>query len=374
MNNKSSRRFVLFHLLLLSSSSVAAKDMMVGESLDIPYSVVYPSQKRETGNWSPYYNSPDTKPTAGAIVTSQSTGLLSCYSYNSNEYGWSSDNKIFGFKFDEDIILGVQGNSSTDKIVLSDNSQKYSYGPGGWASTFSSDQLTYTGKMVTSGNKRPFCGALNTGGRALFYMDEIRGAAQSGTLRLYIGPKATTGKKTISAIYAQVAPQTGEYNVEIMGAMEINVIVPRTCTVSTDNTITFLPVDITDAVNGKALANKTGNFTVTCDDTTNAPVTVEIQGSKGRYTDAMKLTMTDGTNAPAEVRGFLGSDIPLGGECNGRLNGHNGVVYFVPNAGLEKISLKPGSYKYNWVLCSKSKDEYKTGEATGSAKMIVNWD
>lgn len=372
MNNKSSRRFILFHLLILSSSSVTAKDMMVGESLDIPYSVVYPSQQRATGNWSPYYSSSDTKPTAGAIVTSLSAGLVSCNSYNSNEYGWSSDNKIFGFKFGEDIILGVQGNSSTDKIILSDNSQKYSYGPGGWASTFSSDKLTYTGKMVTSGNTRPFCGALNTGGRPLLYMDEIRGAAQSGTLRLYIGPKATAGKKNISGIYAQVAPQTGEYNVEIMGAMEINVIVPRTCTVSTDNTITFPPVDITDAVNGKALTNKTGDFTITCDDASNAPVTVEIQGPKGRYSDAMALTMTDGSDAPAEVRGFIGSDIPLNGQCNGRLDGYKGVVYFIPNANMEKIPLKPGTNKYNWVLCSKG--EYKTGKATASAKMVVSWD
>ncbi|GAA0338198.1 hypothetical protein GCM10009131_16870 [Morganella psychrotolerans] len=195
---------------------------------------------------------------------------------------------------------------------------------------------------------------------------------QSGTLRLYIGPNATSGKKIISAVYAQVAPQTGAYNIKISDQMEINVIRPRNCTVSTDNTITFPPVDVSNAKNNQVLANKTGNLTVNCDDATNAPVTVEIQGPKGRYTDAMALTMKDGSDAPAEVRGFIGKDIPLTGQCNGRLDGYPGIVYFIPNAGLEKMKLTPGANKYNWVLCSKGQN--KTGQATGSAKLILNWD
>ncbi|HAE77677.1 hypothetical protein JC794_07340 [Morganella morganii] len=191
---------------------------------------------------------------------------------------------------------------------------------------------------------------------------------------IYIGPNAVLGN-SYNIPEVRLAMQehgTNSTSSNISGAMDITVRAPRICTVKTDNTITFPAVDITDAVNAKALANKAGNFAITCDDTTNAPVTVEMQGLKGRYTDTMALTMTDGTNAPAEIRGFIGSDIPLGGECNGSLNGYTGIVYFIPNAGLEKMPFKPGSYKYNWVLCSTG--AYKTGKATGSAKMVVSWD
>ena len=158
----------------------------------------------------------------------------------------------------------------------------------------------------------------------------------------------------------------------LMSTSVIEIMPPRSCTVSTDNTITFPPVDVSDAKNNQALANKTGNLTVNCDDTSNTPVTVEIQGTKGRYTDTMALTMKDGSDAPAEVRGFIGKDIPLTCQCNGRLDGYSGIVYFIPNAGLEKMTLTPGTSKYNWVLCSKGQN--KTGQATGSAKLILNWN
>lgn len=277
--------------------------------------------------------------------------------------GYSSDNAVRGLVVAPDILLTFSGNSQNSVTTPSYNSS--------WTAT--------DGKVkVNRGNYPSAFGTLNTSVTAdtlscvstLGYWKATNSTASfNGKITIYVGPAAKLGTYQLPALYWNVISASKQ---KIFTGGTLTVGIPRACTVSTDNTITFLPVDITDAVNGKALANKTGNFTVTCDDTTNAPVTVEIQGSKGRYTDAMKLTMTDGTNAPAEVRGFLGSDIPLGGECNGRLNGHNGVVYFVPNAGLEKISLKPGSYKYNWVLCSTG--EYKTGKATGSAKMIVNWD
>lgn len=192
---------------------------------------------------------------------------------------------------------------------------------------------------------------------------------------IYVGPNAVTGKQYhIPAVKLYMEEHgTSSSSTDISGTMNITVkAAPRVCTVSTDTFIAFPPADVTDAVSAKPLANKTGNFTITCDDTSNNPVTVEIRGTKGRYTDTLALQMSDGSNAPAEVRGFIGSDIPLGGECNGRLNGYNGVVYFVSNAGLEKISLEPGSHKYNWVLCSTG--EYKTGKAIGSATMVVNWD
>lgn len=195
----------------------------------------------------------------------------------------------------------------------------------------------------------------------------------NGKVSLYVGKNARPGTVTIPHILlfkgfrnAVSAQRT------LVSTSTVQIFQPRKCTVKTDNTIIFPPVDVTSTVDGQVLANKTGNLTINCNDTSNAPVTVEIQGPRGRYTDSMALTMTDGTNAPAEVRGFIGKDIPLTGQCNGRLEGYPGVVFFVPNAGQEKKSLNPGTNNYNWVLCSMG--IYKTGQAKATAKMIVSWD
>ncbi|HGN1706716.1 TPA: hypothetical protein ACKRTE_002602 [Providencia rettgeri] len=195
----------------------------------------------------------------------------------------------------------------------------------------------------------------------------------NGKVFLYVGKNARPGTVMIPQILlfkgfrnAVSAQRT------LVSTSAVQIFQPRKCTVNTDNTIIFPPVDVTSTVDGQVLANKTGNLTINCNDTSNAPVTVEIQGPRGRYTDSMALTMTDGTNAPAEVRGFIGKDIPLTGQCNGRLEGYPGVVFFVPNGGLEKKSLNPGTNNYNWVLCSMG--IYKTGQAKATAKMIVSWD
>ncbi len=192
------------------------------------------------------------------------------------------------------------------------------------------------------------------------------------TYYVYASSSATPGTYTIPTLRWGKHADGQTSRLFITTGKTVNIIRPRSCTVSTDNTITFPAVDITDAANGKALANKTGNFTITCDDTTNAPVNVEIQGTKGTDADAMALMMTGGGTAPAEVRGFIGPTISLSRICTARKSGSQGVVSFVPNAGLEKMPLKPGTHKYNWVLCSTG--VYKTGKATGSAKMVVSWD
>lgn len=276
--------------------------------------------------------------------------------------GLSSDNSVRGLVIAPDILLTFSGDAKSSVATPSYQSS--------WTAT--------DGNVRFNRGNYPSGGYMSygvTGGTlscisTLGYWQATNSTASfNGKITIYVGPAAELGTYQLPKLYWNVINATKQ---TIFSGGTLIVNNPRVCTVSTDNTITFPPVDITYPDDSTAMANKAGNFAVTCDDTTNAPVTVEIQGLKGRYTDTMALTMTDGTNAPAEIRGFIGSDIPLGGECNGRLNGHNGIVYFVPNSGLEKISLKPGTHKYNWVLCPNG--QKNTGKASGSATMVVSWD
>lgn len=277
-----------------------------------------------------------------------------------------------GYRIADGIILVIEGTiTGTQKANASanDRSTKAFSIQLNWLSNSSN----YTAAYDWSG----------WGGVCAFYLPQ-----GTTTVRAFISNSVYSDIAAKYYIYASASAVPGTYQIPGLfwgkhadgqqtarfttSGQTINVIRPRTCTVSTDNTITFPPVDVSDAKNNQVLANKTGNLTINCNDATNAPVTVEMQGTKGRYTDAMALTMKDGSDAPAEVRGFIGKDIPLTGQCNGRLDGYPGIVYFIPNGGLEKMKLTPGANKYNWVLCSKGQN--KTGQATGSAKLILNWD
>lgn len=269
--------------------------------------------------------------------------------------GTSSNGLYTGIKLSEDVILFLTG-TATGKIG------SYS-GNGTW-----SENGVYSSNS-TPNSSYSWCGAV----KRVTAFSQGDYSTFSGKISLYIGPNAKLGMVNVPDIWLFKGLKNAEdVRTLLMSASSIEIVPPRSCTVSTDNTITFPPVDVSDAKNSQALANKTGNLTVNCDDTSNTPVTVEIQGPKGRYSDAMALTTKDGSDAPAEVRGFIGTDIPLTGQCNGRLDGYPGIVYFIPNAGMEKMQLTPGVNKYNWVLCSKGQN--KTGQATGSAKLILNWD
>lgn len=340
-------------LLFSGQNAFAAWELKPGSRQDIPVNVTsnYPNK---------------SKTEAGRNQTGQITPLTTI---NKDELcdrglnvGLPSDNSVRGLVIAPDILLTFSGDAKSSVATPSFQAS--------WTATDGNVRFNrenypsgqYITGIVTEGS-------LSCIGTLGYWVATNSTASFNGKITIYVGPTAKLGTYQLPKLYWNVIAATKQ---TIFSGGTLIVNNPRVCTVSTDNTITFPAADITDAVNAKALANKTGNFTVTCDDTTNAPVTVEMQGLKGRYTDTMALTMTDGTNAPAEVRGFIGPDIPLGGECNGRLNGYTGIVYFVPNAGLEKMPFKPGSYKYNWVLCSTG--AYKTGKATGSAKMVVNWD
>lgn len=342
--------------LLASVTCFGAYTIRPGSQIQIPVNVVQ-NNRNYPGGLGGQMNGPMW----GAIVPATGT-IPGCEKPAGYSFGWSSDNKIYGLVLADDVILGFSGTGYNSPYTYRGNGNTI-YGE--WAVNASTGKTTYGGAAKA-------CSLNSWGGYEVgqLNVDGTGTARVSGNLIAYAGPKAQPGSYPVSLILV-----TGDFQNKNTQVFNNTILVEkplRKCTVSTDNTITFPAVDITDAVNAKALANKAGNFTITCDDTTNAPVTVEMQGLKGRYTDTMALTMTDGTNAPAEVRGFIGSDIPLGGECNGRLNGYTGIVYFIPNAGLEKMPFKPGSYKYNWVLCSTG--AYKTGKATGSAKMVVSWD
>lgn len=291
-----------------------------------------------------------------------------CYDAPSELTQTSSDGVATGIRIAPDIIVGLTGTASGDLTPARDANYTVITRTGTWGSTG-----VFDSSAADTAPNYTWCGGYAGGNTQLYFKKGHQYSSKfTGNWFVYIGPNAKAGVYPLKALLLGRGQHYPGAATTLINAGNITYRPPRVCTVKTDNTITFPAVDITDAVNAKALANKAGNFAITCDDTTNAPVTVEMQGLKGRYTDTMALTMTDGTNAPAEIRGFIGSDIPLGGECNGRLNGYTGIVYFIPNAGLEKMPFKPGSYKYNWVLCSTG--AYKTGKATGSAKMVVSWD
>lgn len=305
---------------------------------------------------------------AAFIIAYGSYTNSECYSPPSELTQTSSDGVATGIRIAPDIIVGLTGTASGDLTPTRNSNYTIITRTGTWGSSG-----VFDSSAADTAPNYTWCGGYAGGNSQLYFKKGHQYSSKfTGSWFVYIGPNAKAGVYPLKAILLGRGQYYPGAATTLINAGNITYQPPRECTVKTDNTITFPAADVTDAVNAKALANKTGDFTITCDDATNAPVTVEIQGPKGRYTNTMALTMTDGTNAPAEVVGYIGSDIPLGGECNGATNGYSGIVFFVPNAGKEKISLKPGSYKYNWVLCSTG--EYKTGKATGSAKMVVNWD
>lgn len=279
----------------------------------------------------------------------------------------SSDGIATGIRIAPDIIVGLTG-TATGEYTTERNSYTMKTATGIWESNGVFDK-----SAADTAPNYTWCGGYSNGNSQIYYKANVKYNTKfTGSWFIYVGPNAKPGTYNLDKILLT----RGTFNlvspVVLINAGNITYKNPRSCTVSTDNTITFPPVDVSDAQNNQALANKTGNFSVQCDDDSNAPVTVEIQGPKGRYSDTMALTMKDGSDAPAEIRGFIGKDIPLTGQCNGRLDGHPGVVYFIPNTGLEKMKLTTGANKYNWVLCSTGKN--KTGQATGSAKLVLNWD
>ncbi|MGG4610028.1 hypothetical protein [Providencia sp. Me31A] len=289
-------------------------------------------------------------------VGQQGPYIWDCRSTGQLNLAKSSDGLYTGIRLADDVLLVLSGKATG---VLGSYS-----GSGTW-----SEQGDFVSSSLPS-QSVSWCAAATA---STNYTASNSSANFNGKVSLYVGKNARPGTVTIPNILlfkgfanAVAARRT------LVSTSTVQIFQPRKCTVNTDNTIIFPPVDVTSTVDGQVLANKTGNLTINCNDTSNAPVTVEIQGPRGRYTDSMALTMTDGTNAPAEVRGFIGTGIPLTGQCNGRLEGHYGVVFFVPNGGLEKKSLKPGTNNYNWVLCSMG--IYKTGQAKATAKMIVSWD
>ncbi|MEM8180907.1 hypothetical protein Q4R69_04165 [Morganella morganii subsp. sibonii] len=340
---------------LIPASGFGVYNLTPGEMISVPVNTVIPKKIHPNPTGSTSANSGTAL--FGAFVSGAAADNK-CNTTQEYKLGWSTDKKVYGFILAKDVILGFTGNVTNSPLT-----NKNTVITGGWLTNAFTGETTYSGAASECWNHK-----LGGYTSSMVMIKDSGDITVNGNFIIYAGPKAK-----FNSHYA-IIWAVGSLDVkERIFDARININdTSRECTVSTDNTITFPPADITSATDGQALANKTGNIAINCDDDSDDFVNVEIQGSKGRYTDSMILTMTDGTNAPAEVRGFIGPDIPLGGECNGRLNGHNGVVYFVPNAGLEKIPLRPGTHKYNWVLCSTG--VYKTGKATGSAKMVVNWD
>lgn len=302
-----------------------------------------------------------------------SWSILSVYSSLST----SSDGVAYGFasSASKEIIVVFRGGQVTGQN-LDNNCNVTNLSPGTWDD---SGRYSVSPSMGEWNNAIFGGGIVQTFGNYDYgrYMKD--NAVTSGYLDtdiyIYVAPNAVVGQTYLAQpIYYTMSPDNkhSQATRQIIGKLNLKVVQARSCTVSTDNMITFPPVDITGIQNGYALANKTGNFSINCNDNSNTPVTVEFQGPKGRYTDTLALTMTDGSNAPAEIRGFVGPNIPLSKQCNGRLDGYPGVVYFVPNAGLEKQKIAPGNYNYNWVLCSNGGD--KAGRASGSAKLILSWE
>ncbi len=354
--NKKNTMLCFVALLLLSNIAYGAISISPGEMKRIPISksTSIPSYAA-IGNYSFF----------GMLTKEGLKNSLYCPSINyGNDLGWSSDRKVFGIKYSNDIIIGFEGSIGASFIPHNGTARV----TGSWISSVSSNKVQQQSQSKSCPNYISG-GFFDTSQGVLYpsydtnaYISEI-----NGEVILYAGPLAKTGTQTEVKAYISYPNSHQEIFLS-----QVKITTPRECTVSTDNTITFPPADVSDVKDGQVLTNKTGNLTVNCNDATNAPVTVEIQGPKGRYSDAMALTMQDGSDAPAEVRGFIGKDIPLTGQCNGRLDGYPGIVYFIPNAGMEKMTLTPGANKYNWVLCSKGQN--KTGQATGSAKLILNWD
>lgn len=286
----------------------------------------------------------------------------------SAKFGWSSDHKYWGLKVAEDVIVSFNG-ETWGGTESTRNGRRYS-SSGGFTANPGTEGVTFTQHVVKSSNPRIYCA----------YLENIEGInwkgghysilhPSGGGLNIYAGPKAVAQTIPVNIYYGVSVAPSGLLKTLWSGTITVRA---RECTISTDNLITFPPVDVSSGVNGRALANKSGNISIRCDDATNAPVSIEMQGDQGRFSDTLALKMSDGGTAPAEVRGFIGSNIPLGGECNGRLDRLKGVVYFTANAGMEKISLTPGTYQYNWVLCSTG--GLKTGKATGVVRMVANWD
>lgn len=256
-------------------------------------------------------------------------------------------------------------------------------------------RVTYSYIFSATGELSP---TLNTGGAWCADPRETKGLGYTKLpITLLFSQGYTTGS-VLSGIYISESTPLG--STAVLENLYINRGAPKTtpdsgpnitgtgdtyrvvgqleCSISAPPVIDFHKVNLSgNEVDGTLLTNETGKITVNCTGDPDAELnaTVTVNGTKARYTDTLKMTMTNSTAmAPAEIRGFIGPDITQMGVCEGSAN-YPGMIQFTDsnqhiNAGI----LKPGSntIPYNFSLCSTGK--YTLGEATATATLNISWD
>ena len=296
-----------------------------------------------------------------------------------DKYNWGSAGGYYGIVLAPDIVLSLQGTANYDgKSDLREFQRLF------WTFNYRSNH-TYRGYFVTnaganisetwdrvtsnSGDTYLQVSASNIkhGGQVIYSETKI-------ATQLYIGSNATPGTYFIPEVKFQY------FCVNAAPVLLASTITVKkrelACTISTPGVIDFGSFNVKGHKDGAVLGVRNGNLTVNCSSNGNSSATakVSVTGEKGRYTNALKMTMTPSAAAPAEIRGFIGPGITQNGVCDGNSN-YPGWIQFTnatQNINLGSFKTGTNSIPYSFSLCSTG--GANTGKASATATINLSWD
>lgn len=280
-------------------------------------------------------------------------------------------------------VLLVPGNLNFQSSLLgANNSTTY-------AATLTTDE--FGTRSVSAGNTASYnpnrwCSTIfsNIGGVTSLSSQNSSG---SGNVNwsVYVSSTAVTGTYTIPPLYWTRAVLYGNngtaYVASGLNGSSVKVVSPMSCTITPPSSIAFGEINITGGGDNQVLAySGKKNLVVNCLNGVSNPATISVTGTKGRYTDTLKMTMVDDSakTAPAEIRGFIGKgegNWP-DGICNGSKD-YDGYIAFDSSLNQQiplADNLQPGvnNIPYSFTLCSNTGTN--TGSATATATINLTWD
>ncbi|WP_265694124.1 hypothetical protein [Providencia rustigianii] len=285
----------------------------------------------------------------------------------------SSDGKYTGLKIAEDILFIVKDATANTSGGGGDN---------GGAMFNSYGKTTATGSAVIQKSPFTYCVTGTSYNSFPNPMGAGRSLSFNGTVAIYVGPNAQSGKYSIPAFYAGLYMETG---IPLSSAGYITVKTPLSCSISTPPTIDFGKVNVWDwegNTSGTPGGNRKdvlgvvdGNFSINCTGNNNVvtPAKLTLTGTLQTYSNDLKMTMdATGEVAPATVRASIKS---ITSPCNisGTHFGSGGMT--PPSNEVDLGVLTTGSHQvpYRFSLCALG-EGFKSGAASATATVTIDWE
>nr|WP_314266653.1 hypothetical protein [uncultured Moellerella sp.] len=272
--------------------------------------------------------------------------------------GLSSDGKVRGLVIDNDIILTFSG--STEATVGTPN--------------YYSSWKAVDGNVILDRGNYPANGTLGFGSAAsslvcigtLGYWKATNSKSSfNGKITIYVGPNAPSGKFKIPDLYYNLIASSKQ-KIFTGGQLTVSSMV---CSVSTDNIITFPPVEGTKS-NGQLLETVVSKVDINCKDATSSDTkSVDIKFTRqgtGRYTNSANILRTTDSVPLAEIRGYLNEST-----TNSRCGAPPGINLNGAQKQTVSLSSWNTSIPLVWSLCSIGANALGVGSA--AVNMEVTW-